>query len=462
MFDKLAMNRDQIGYGLKPVEDTKYCRLLKIFAIISFIVMIVAQVVMVILFTGEQYSDSNAYLTLAKQCAENGLWYPSVEHLSNVYVFGNGLVNFMALILRVTSQVKVFFVINILFVQVLLWSCLYIINKLLRRKTVCFWFVILFCLLNTFWSEVVHIKTELPFNALAFSALALLYSEKKYAHPVAGVLLAVANWVRPIALAFLIGAVCLIMIKSKKMRHILHLLGGYAAVVILVGCISLSACGHFVHQAVTFGYNLIMTSHDNADGSYMNLTKEGDVAYIDPEQKKDMTFKDYDEYYTKLSLEWIKENPGGYLKLLPAKLFFLYSTETYSGMAYFNNEKVTGEIKYIKSVANKLIGCSEEPLLLGDILIIINQLWYMMIVLLFAIGSVMLCRKKQFRSVLPLWVSMFCGTGITLVVVGAARYHVPYLPIMIVCAAFACECIFAGEKKAASKEVGAEAVQERA
>ena len=456
MLNKLAMTSDRPGYGLKSVDGSRYYQLLKIFSFISFFVMISAQVLMLILFSGKQTSDSAVYMLLAKQCAEKGLWYPSVEHLSNPYIFGNGLVNFIALILRITSEIRVLFFINLLFVQMILWSCLYIIKKIFHRNTICFWFVILFCLLNTFWSDIVQIKTEIPFSALAFFGLALLFSGKKWSYPVAGISLALANWIRPIALAFLIGAVCVILIKSKKLRHILSLMGSYAVILLLIGCISFASCGHFVYQAVTFGYNLIMSAHDDADGSYMVLIEEGQVAYIDPEQKKDMTFKDYDEYYINLSLKWIKENPGDYLKQIPAKLFFLYGTETYSGSAYFNNEQPTGGITYIKSVVNKFTGNSEEPIRIGDILIILNQIWYMMICVLFASGTVLLFKKKQWRSMLPLWISMLCGTGITVVVVGAARYHAPYLPIMMVCAAFACECIFVGEKK----EIAEQHIQE--
>ena len=441
------MTLDNPGYGLKSVESSRYYQILKVSSIISFFVMIVAQVLLMILFSAEQTSDSAVYMELARECVEKGLWYPSVVHLSKPFIFGNGLVNFVALILRITSEIRVLFFFNILFVQMILWSCLYIIKKTFRRPTICFWFVILFCLLNTFWSEVVQIRTEVPFCALAFSGLALLYSNKKWAYPVAGILLALANWVRPIALAFLIGAVCLIIIKSKKFRHILSLFGGYVAIILLIGSISFASCGQFVYQSVTFGYNLIMSAHDDADGSYMNLVEEGQVAYIDPEQKKDMTFQDCNDYYVDLSWKWIKENPGAYLKQIPAKLFFLYSTETYSGIAYFNNERNTSGIEYIKSVANKFIGNSEEPFYLGDILIIFNQIWYMLICVLFVFGTVFFFKKKQWRSMLPLLISIFCGTGITIVLVGAARYHAPYLPIMIVCAAFACECIFAGQKK---------------
>ena len=446
MLSKFSMKQDSIGYGLRPTDGTHYHSILKAFAIVSFLTMVAAQMVMLITFDGNQLSDAGIYLDLAKGCAQNGWWYPSEAHITDAYLFGNALINMMALVLKVTSNLKVLFFINILFVQMTLWSCLYIVKKIFNRPTLCFFFTILFCLLNTFWSEIVQLRTELPFNALAFAGIAVLFTEKKWSYPLAGAILALANWTRPIALAFLIGAVAMLILNSQKVRHIIAVVGSYGLVILIIGGISYMSCGHFVYQSTTFGYNLIMSANDEADGSYMLLTNEGQVGYIDPEKKKDMIFTDYDEYYTDLSIGWIKENPLDYIKQFPAKLFFLYGTETYSGSAYFNNEQETSGLQYIKSVANKIMGKSDEPISLGDVLIIFNQAWYMLICFMFALGFVLHIKKKQWRSMIPLWLSMLLGTGITILVVGGARYHLPYLPTMIVSAAFACEYLFAGEK----------------
>lgn len=446
MLGKLAMNHDRIGYGLKPTEGTKYYKTLKIIAYISFFIMLIAQAILLIAFKGEQISDAEVYLRWAKECAENGWWYPAKSHVYSSYLFGNGLINLTALVLAVTKSLKVMFFINILFVQTILWSCLYIIKKVFNRDSLCYWFVILFCWLNTFWSEAVQLRTETMFTAFAFLGIAVLFSDKKWAYPVSGILLALANWVRPVALAFLIGAICVLIYKSKKIRHAIAVVAGYAVVILLIGTISFISCGHFVYQSTTFGFNLIMSANDDADGSYMVVVNEGQVGYIEPEVRKTMTFKDRDEYYTKLSLEWIKDNPLGYLKQIPAKMFFLYGTETYSGSVYFNNEKSTAGMDYIKSVANKFTGNSDEAIHIGDVLIVFNQLWYMMIAVMFAIGTVLFIKKKQWRCMVPLWISMLGGTGITILVVGSARYHFPYLPVMIISAAFAFEYIFARVK----------------
>lgn len=449
MLDKLVVTKDQPNYGLACVADTAYYKRLKAAATVSFLIMLLAQTLVLILFNGPQIGDADTYLQYAIQCARHNLWYPAAEHVSEPFFFGNGMVNLVGLILRITPSLKVVFFLNILFTQMLFWSCLFLVKKLFNRPTLCFWFTILFCLLNTFWSEIAHVRTELSFCALAFAGCALLCIDKKWAIPAAGVLLALANWFRPLGLAFLISAVCAMILMRKRWWHVLSLLGSYAAVILVIGSVSLASCGHFVYQSTTFGFNLIMSAHDDADGSYMNVTDEGQVGYIPPEQAANMTFKDYDEYYTELSLDWIRQHPMGYLKQIPAKLFFLYSTETYSGSAYFNNEVNTSGFSYIRAVADKLIGRSDDPLHPGDVLIVLNQIWYMLIVGLFAVGTVLAVRKKQWRRMLPLWLSMLLGTGITVLVVGGARYHFPFLPTMMIGAAFACEYLFAGERKRA-------------
>ena len=177
MLDKLAMTHDRIGFGFSPADNkTKYAKTLKIFACCSFFLMLIAQLILIFTFKGKQISDADVYLRWAKECSENGWWYPAKSHIYSDYFFGNGLINLTALVLTVTKSLKVMFFINILFVQTILWSCLYIIKKVFNRDSLCYWFVILFCWLNTFWSEAVQLRTETMFTAFAFLGIAVLFS----------------------------------------------------------------------------------------------------------------------------------------------------------------------------------------------------------------------------------------------------------------------------------------------
>lgn len=418
---------------VKRIVDSEKLKPIKIAALVSFVIMVVAQVLLVIFFDGEQTSDSLVYIERARDLAEKGTWYPSVYNIySSSYLNANGLINLLVLVFRFTDNLGVVYAINIMLVQLMLWSYVYIIKKSPGNVTAHYWFIILFCLLNTFWSEVVFARTEIPFTALAAFAMALLYSGKKYNYIFAGIVFALANWIRPLGLPLLVAAVLVFLYKHISFKHILMTLSSFAVVIAMIGTFAYMNCGFFAYQASTLGYNLLMSANDDADGSYMDVySEEGQVGYIPPEIKENMTFKDLDSYYTKKSVQWIKENPVKYIMQTPKKLFYLFSTETYSGSSYFDNKIETGGIDYIRSLYSKFTGQSDEGLKLGDILICFDQLWYMVVFVLFVCGFFSLFKKGCWRFMLPHLAFVVLATGITVVVVGGARYHFPFLPIFM-------------------------------
>lgn len=412
---------------------------IKIVSIVVLCIFIFSQLFIIFWFTGEQVSDAKRYTSLALSIAEDGAWYPNTTHLHDRYFFGNGYVNFLSLIFRITTNVKFVFIINILLTQLLLGSCLFILKKLSYSPIVRYYFIIMFCLLNTFISEIVVLRTETIFTALCFFALAFLHTNKKHMYILCGIILAIANWIRPLGIAFLLGGIVIHICYKRNFKTILMTISSYVLTITLIGTFSYINCGHFVYQSTTFGVNLLMSANDNADGSYMNITQKGEAGYIAPEKAKDMIFRDYDKYYTDLSLKWIIKNPVRYLSQMPAKLFYLYATETYSGSSYFNNDIATGGMDYIKSIADKLTNHSNEKILFGDILIIFNQIWYMFLCVLAVVGMLIKSIRKNYTILYAYLLTMVFGTCITLVVVGGARYHFPYLPIIIMYASITLE-----------------------
>lgn len=414
---------------------------IKIVSIVVWSIFILSQFIITFWFSGNQISDAKRYTDLALSMAEQKGWYPNTAHLHNTYFFGNGYVNFLSLLFRITTNMKFVFVINILLTQILLGSCLFVFKKLSYSPIAHYYFLIMFCLLNTFISEIVLLRTEMIFTALCFFALAFLYTDKKYMYILCGIVLAIANWIRPLGIAFLFGGIVIHIYYKRKFKTIFMTILSYILTIILIGAFSYINCGHFVYQSTTFGINLLMSANDNADGSYMNITQRGEAGYIDPEKAKDMIFRDYDKHYTDLSIKWIIKNPSRYLSQTPAKLFYLYATETYSGSSYFNNNVATGGIDYIKSIVAKFNNSSDERIQFGDFLIIFNQIWYMFLFTLAFIGLFMKSVRKNIKPLYAYLLIMALGTGITLVVVGAARYHFPYLPVIIMYAAITLETL---------------------
>ncbi len=427
MLEILSKSHEKsINNGKIKTENT-----LKITAIICAIIMLVAQIILLFTFKGEQISDSKTYLRLAKEVAEKGRLYPGTDNLKDVYIFGNGFVNLLGLVIKLTNGIEGMFILNIVFSWTILFCILYILKKNFNEKSVLYIFTILFCLLNTFWSEVVLLRTEMPFTAVAFLGMAVLYSNKKYAPFLSGILFALANWIRPLGLPLILGAIFVLIYQNKKIKDIIKVLVSFVLVIVIIGSLTYLNCGKFIYQSETLGVNLLMSANDNADGSYMDIMQEGEAGYIEPEERQSMIYSDYNSHFMKLSINWIKKHPIKYLSQIPKKMFYLYITETYSGTSYFDNKLATGGIDYIYSVAKKIKGTSNEKLTFGDILIITDQLWYMFIAVMFFVGIFVAIKNNRWRFMLPFWVFMLIGTGINMIVVGGARYHFVYLPIMI-------------------------------
>lgn len=404
---------------------------IKIAAIAIWTIFVLSQLIIAFWFNGNQVSDAKIYNNIALSISKEGTWYPNVSHLHATYLYGNGYINFLSLIYRITTNVRFVFVINILLTQLLLGSCLFIFKKLSYSNIIRYYFVIMFCFLNTFISETVCLRTELLFTALSFFALAFLHTNRKIMYALCGIVLAISNWVRPLGIAFLIGAIAIHLFYKRNLKTIITTISSYILTIVLIGVITFSYCGHFVYQATTFGVNLLMSANDNADGSYMEITQKGEAGYVEPEEARDMIFSDYDKLYTEKSFKWILKNPVKYLAQTPTKLFFLYATETYSGSSYFNNEVTTGGMDYIIDLVAKFTNRSIRPLCIGDVLIILNQIWYMFLCTLAIVGLFIKSVRKNNKFLYAYLLIMIIGTGISLVIVGGARYHFPYLPIII-------------------------------
>ena len=60
------------------------------------------------------------------------------------------------------------------------------------------------------------------------------------------------------------------------------------------------------------------------------------------------------------------------------------------GQHFFQDEKDSSGLDYIEEVKDKILGSTEEPFTFGDFLVCFAQLWYMLMMVLFAIGTVLM------------------------------------------------------------------------
>ncbi len=409
---------------------------LKIVALCSYLLMLVMQIRNVIVFEGEPVSDAARYVGDAWRNAERGTWYPSEKNFVGGGVAGTGLVNYFIFLFRIVPDVKILYVGNILLVQLMLFSTVYIAKKITDSASAGYLTAVFFCLSGTFWAEVCVARTEIFFTALAVFALALAVRNTGFSLVLAGAVLAYAQWARPLAIAFIVSIVWLFIRRADKFTNYIKFFAGFACVVAVLTAFTYVNSGRAVYSPTIADGNFLMGANEDADGSYNSAVfKEGKAGYISPEDRANMTVEEINAVYKKAATDWIKENPGKYISLMPKKLFYFLATDTYSGDIYFNNKRSTAGINYYRSLADILCGQGNRPLEFGDIAVMQMQMFYMLVLLLFFAGVIHSMKNGYWRTMSFLYGIFLIGVASALYTVGAGRYHFPYLPVMIITAA---------------------------
>ncbi|HBL41185.1 MAG TPA: hypothetical protein DDY98_06305 [Ruminococcaceae bacterium] len=415
----------------------KRIRVLKILALISYIVMLAMQFYCVLSFKGVPIGDAWRYTRDAMECHNAGVWYPMTEDFDvRGGLAGTGLVNWMVLLFRITTNMKIVYFFNILFVQVILFCTLYLAKKITHSDTILYPTAILFCMFGTFWSEVCIARTEILFTALAFASLALAIKRSRLSVIASGFLLCLANWVRPLGISFFIAILWLFLVLRSRPMVYVRFVAAFCAGVLLCSFWNYYNGGVFSYQPSVASGNLLMGCNEDADGSYSKTVfYPGHVGYIPDEEINSMTFKEINKVYSDAAKKWIRENPEKFLMLMPKKLFYMYITETYSGEPWFDNTALTSGRQYIDSLFSILKGEGDRSLEHGDIIMMYTQGFYMLTLALFLIGVVWSMKKGYWRSMSFLYGIVLIATAMCMITVGAARYHFPYLPIMFITAA---------------------------
>lgn len=420
----------------------KYKSVLKILSIIAMAAMLGIQVYVLLTHKVVLASDSQRYFELATLAVKNGVWYPSSLNVHDTYIFGNGLINLMILLIRLTGSIEAIKIVNIFCVYAILVSCIYIFKRIFGDTEIQYWFTVIFCATGTFWGEVAQARTELIFMAFAFAATALLMSGKTYACLISGVLFALANWTRPLGIVFLMAGIWLLATQRAKLKQYLCLALGAAMMVGVIGGAAYAKCGYFAYQATTGGYNLIMGASDGADGtSRFDAFGEGGAGYLSEKQKSEMTFKEKDAFYKSEAVKWIKENPGEYVKLMPKKMLVTLYSEGYSLGTFYNDATAGNGGAFYRGLLGRMTGHSDEKLSAADIIVIWTQGVYMITLLLAFACVVFLLVKRRAAKLMPFIFTVAGAIGITMLLVGGPRYHFPILPYLIMAAAILIQAI---------------------
>ena len=362
-------------------------------AVVADALLILIQLALCLTFDGEQVSDAESYLELARYYATVNSWYPGPGDLHATYIFGNGYVNLLSVVMRLSTDMIWAFLLNMLFAQMIVLSWADIAGQLTGRTQTACLTVVLLCAMCGLWGEVAATRTELCFMAFMGVSLALSLRKSAGALLAAGVLMGLANWVRPLLVVFLPGVLLFFLMRRVGWKRVLAYLAGLTLVIVLLGARTYQRTGRFVYQAQTMGVNMLMGANDDADGSYVGeVYDEGKPGYVAP--GSGVTFDERDARYKRYAVEWIMEHPLRFAALAPAKLFYYLATDIYCGSSFFGNRIQTDNLGYIRELAAIVTGRGARPFALGDAVVILSQLTYMLVFIAY-VAFVVDCLRRR-------------------------------------------------------------------
>lgn len=378
------------------------------------------QLFALLLFGYTPYPDSNGYISIARECVAQGQPYPFAAQINgNGFLWNVGSINVVALFLALFHSIT-----PLLFLYAILkgFSALlvYKISERLFGAETAFLTLVIYVLYPANYGEATSVLSELPFMFFVLLGIWLALSGKVVA---GGMSVAIANWMRPMGIVF-VAAMVVYFLVVRRYRDILRTVAGYVAVIVVIGSVSYARTGYFIYQAKTGWMALLQYSVDNSP--------EDDAYYTNADG---YNIIQKDSVWQRRMLQWVVSHPKDYVLQMPKKLVKTYVSDNVNLCAFLPD----------KDRSSYMYGPLSMSTLEKDFphysfvqwLTVCNLVYYYCLMVLFVLGSVLMIRRKEFQGIaIPAGV-VFFGTAVLLLVGhGEARFHIPFMPFVIMIAAY--------------------------
>ena len=379
------------------------------------------QILMLVIFGYTPYPDSDGYIKLARICIAHGQPYP-VELHNLEFIWNVGAINAVVISLKLFGSCTPLLVTYAL-MKGATALLLYKIARLTASGKTAFIALAIYVLYPANYGEATSVQSELPFVFFMMLAtyIYLRKQNKVMASIIAGAVMGIANWFRPMAMIFMLS---LLVVKPR--RRWITFVAGYALMICVIGAISHARTGRFIYQAET-GWMALMQYHWNHDshptGSDPMITAPG----MDCVQR--------DSLWRSHFISWLKDNPDEYVGQMPIKIAKTYVSDNPNMCAYMSAKDKHKGYMY-ENISMKALQSSFPHYSPIQTLTICNLIFYYLIMALFIMGCVETIRRRDNKMMLTVCIFVMGTATLALVGHGEARFHTPYMPFIIICAAY--------------------------
>lgn len=371
----------------------------------------------------DPFSDSGWYLERARTLIEKGTY--SEGGLLTAY-WPIGYPAFLAALFKVTgTSILVAQLANLVLAAASFWLLYFIVRNFLHDELIARASVLLLAVYPNNAAYVPIILTETLYTFLLLTACFFLLRNKQWVYVlVAGTIFGLATLVKTQTILLIPVIAFLAYFDAWSFRSGLRatiraglVLAVALAVVTPWGFRNLNVFGHFV-LSTNGGTSLLAGNNPSVVGDYSHDYSDTDPLF---EQVKFSAADQMnaDKRARVLAVNWIKDNTGQFVGLMPKKLFRLWAPDGEAEWMYQDTPFYKRHTIAFRAVR------------------IINQAFYVLMLILFSLA----CWKLLTRRAAPVTylgiAIVLVYTLISIVFSGQSRYHFPAMPFVLAYAAWA-------------------------
>lgn len=404
-------------------------------------------------------NDGEGYLDYARICLAEGQPYPTISHIyGQPYVWNLGIINAVALSLWLCSSLVPLLV--VLSVMKALTALLiaklaeHLFNHRTGRMA-----LLLFMFYPNNWGQSTMLSSEIPMVFFALFGLWLLlrcfhlpvpsffrkWSDSRYRFTIlflAGALLAVANWFRPVAMIYLASALVFLLLFDR--RHFLltavGVIAGYACIIAIIGTGSYLRTGYFLYQSDTMWFNMAEATYETDTRPHYGEDPfpPGTARYIDDMAHK--TAIECSQIWRERSVEWLRQHPWQYLAKVPSRLYYTYQNDI-DNISAFLSDKHDAAQNYVTLPLSELATKHNfSSLTAVQWLALLATACYLFLIVSAFFSTIWLLSTRQFKSAfLPVFIVVAGSLALVLAVHGETRFKAPLIPFLFILASVGIE-----------------------
>ena len=390
------------------------------------VVFILLQLTILSIFGYTPYPDSQGYILLAKECLAHNELYPIASNLHELpFVWNVGSINLTFFSLKLFNSIVPLLVLYSLMKGFSAWL-VYETGRRLSSYNVGIIALFIYILYPANYGEGTSLLSETPFIFFSLAAIVAVLSHRNI---LAASLLVAANWMRPMAVIFVIAIVIYYIAYGKKKR-ISVFIASYLLGIALIGTLSHHRTGHFIYQAKTGWMALMQYSwdHDSDQTDDYALFKYKDPNYISSKDNYDAVERD--SVWQSHFWIWLQNNPDEYFKQMPRKFVNTFATDNVN-FCTFIPDKSEAEYMY-HEVSMPVVLQSMPKLSAVQVLTVVNLIVYYTLMFFAALSVLKFIRIKKYKIIVLPFTVISTGTLLLLFVGhGEARFHQPFMPFII-------------------------------